>query len=297
MTSEATLAMERPGMASIPASAGVKTILLHAQDDSSLDQRLEAAMSLARACEAHLTCLHVTPIEAYVAFDGFGGVFVMNDVIKALDEAEQRLRERIEQRLRSEDVAWDYVQVTGNVASQVIRNGALADLIVTGREPHRSDFPGPSIGLLGDLLHRARTPLFIPAGNGRPVDPTGTAIIAWDGSFEAANAVRSAVGLLKLASEVRILQVREEREDKTFPGTRLLEYLSRHGVHAELRVEPPGGAEGEAVAGVLLAHASAAGAAYLVMGGYNHSRVGEYLFGGVTRTLLSECTVPLFIAH
>ena len=47
--------------------SGVKTILLHVQNDESLDGRIQAALSLARACEAHLSCLHITPIEAYVA--------------------------------------------------------------------------------------------------------------------------------------------------------------------------------------------------------------------------------------
>jgi hypothetical protein len=65
------------------AQAGVKTILLHVQNDKSLDSRVQTALALARACEAHLSCVHITPIESYVAFDSFGGVFVMNDVIKA----------------------------------------------------------------------------------------------------------------------------------------------------------------------------------------------------------------------
>ncbi len=276
------------------ADAGVKTILLHVQNDKSLDTRLETALSLARACEAHLSCLHVTPIEAYVAFDSFGGVFVMNDVIKALDEEEQALQAKIEKELRNEDVSWDYQQITGNVPAQLISHAALADLVVTGREPHRADFAGPALRIMGELLHRARTPLFIPDDKGGPVDPTGVALIAWNGSFEAANAVRSAIGLLKVASDVRVLQVEEEK-DEAFPGTRLLEYLSRHGIHAELTRATQ--EDEQPIAGSLMAYANAVDAGYIVMGGYSHSRIREYVFGGVTRTLLSGSTVPLLIAH
>lgn len=296
MTSETTAEMERPAAAQRRVAAGVKTILLHILNDNTLDQRLEAALSLARACEAHLSCLHITPIEAYVAFDSFGGVFVMSDVMKALDEEEQRLREKVEQRLRIEDVSWDYMQVTGNVPGQIIRHAALADLVVTGREPHRSDSVGPTIGLLGDLLHRSRTPLFVP-GDGAPTDPTGGAIIAWDGSYEASNAVRAGVPLLKLASEVRVIQLRESEKDEAFPSTELVQYLSRHDIHAELQIEPLSGAKGDGIAGDLVAHARAAGATSIIMGGYNHSRIGEYLFGGVTRTLLAACPVALLITH
>jgi nucleotide-binding universal stress UspA family protein len=182
----------------------------------------------------------------------------------------------------------------------LLRRAALADLLVIARTPPHHDFAAPSIGFLGDLLHRSRTPLFIPAIGGT-FDPTGVALIAWDGSIEAANAVRASLGLLGLASEVRVLQIPEQRNDdpKSFPATKLLEYLSRQGVHAELTVEqPPAGEAGpDLVAGMLVAEARGAGAAYIVMGGYSHTRFGEYVFGGVTRTLLKECPVALVIAH
>ena len=297
MTSNTTLVMERPTAVQRAVASGVKTILLHIQNDKSLDQRLETALSLARGCGAHLTGLHVTPIEAYVAFDSFGGVFVMNDVMRALDEEEARLKVKVEEELRGEDAAWDYLQVTGNVSNEIIRHAALADLVIVGREPHRADDVGPTIWLLGDLLHRSRTPLFVTGDNAGAVDPCGTAVIAWDGSHEAANAVRASVGLLKIASDVRIVQVRETGKDEAFPSTGLLEYLSRHGIHAELQIEALNGAKHGAVADAVLAHATACDADYIIMGGYNHSRVGEYLFGGVTRTLLGDCPVPLFIAR
>lgn len=281
-----------------PANSTMKTVLLHVQNDSSLDLRLDSALSVARACQAHLSCLHITPIEAYVAFDSFGGVFVMNDVIKALDEDEAKLRSRLEERLRRDDVSWDYQQVTGNVISQIVSHSALADLVVTGREPHRSDFVGPTIGMLGDLLHRSRTPLFIPGNEGAACDPTGTALILWDGSYEAANAVRSAVGLLKLASEVIVFQV-ENQKDKLFPDTRLLEYLSRQGIHANARTEPfvePKG-DDQFLSEHMIARAESLDRAYIVMGGYSHSRIAEYVFGGVTRYMLANSTVPIVIAH
>lgn len=281
-----------------PQSAPPKSILLHVQDDASLECRIECALSLARASRAHLACLHVTPIQAYVAFDSFGGVFVMDDVMKALEERENRIRQRVEKALRTEDVSWDYEQVTGDTAGSLTRHAAFADLVVVGRDPHRDDFTAPATGLIGDLLHRARSPLFVPGDTGKPVDPAGIAMIAWDGSYEAANAVRSSVGLLQLASEVRIVKV-AEGEDKDFPPTKVLRYLSRHGVNAELVIEQPPSDAGDddVVAAALVAHARASGAAYLVMGGYSHSRVRQYIFGGVTSALLKGCPVPLIMAH
>ena len=279
-------------------AAGPKTILVHAQNDGTVDARLEAALSLARAYSAHIECLHITPIQAYVAFDGFGGVFIMNKVIDALEEQEKALRAKIEAKLGNEDVSWNYVQVTGDVANQLIGHAALADLVVTGREPHRSDYAGSAIGLLGDLISRSRTPIFIPSDGEEPFDPTGPALIAWDGSYEAADAVRSSIGMLKYASNVQVVQVAEEKAE-AFPSTRLLEYLSRHDIHAELTVESSDVTPTvqEYVPDILVAKALAMNAAYMVMGGYNHSRIGEYIFGGVTRLLLSASPVPIVIAR
>lgn len=278
--------------------AGVKTILLHVQNDEAVGQTLETALSLARACEAHLDCLHVTPIQAYVAMDSFGGVFVMGDVFKAVEEEEGLIKGRLKAELSKEDVSWDYTQTTGDVPSQLIGRAALADLIVTSRQARRTDFQGSTIGILGDLLHRSRTPLFIATDDRKVPDPTGSVLIAWNGSFEAANAVRSAIGLLKLASDVRILRIDEEK-DEAFPSTRLLEYLSRHGIHAELKVETahPDARDIDFMSARLNAEAERMKAEYIVMGGYSHSRVSEYMFGGLTRSMLAGSSIPLFIAH
>lgn len=289
---------ERTTVHSQQDNGGIKSVLFHIQDDKSLVARLETALSLARSCSAHLTCLHVTPIEAYVAFDGFGGVFVMNDVIKALDEGEAQLRTKLEASLANEDVRWDYAQVTGNVGNKIVAHAALADVVVTGRDPHRSDFPGPAIGLLGDLLSKSRTPLLIDGDEDAPFDPGAPALIAWNGSYEAANAVRSAIALLKMASAVRVLTV-DEGKSNDFPDTRLLEYLSRHGIAAELTQESDTARGGDPrfVADRLVGQARSAGAAYIVMGGYGRSRISEYVFGGVTRTLLAACPIPLVMAR
>jgi nucleotide-binding universal stress UspA family protein len=277
-------------------ASSVKTILVHIQNEDSAVQRIESALSIARAASAHVTCLQVTSSEAYVAFDGFGGVFVMNDVMKGIDESAARLKAVIEKELAREDVSWDHVHATGNSASEIVSRAALADLVVSGRDG-TSDLGRPSISLLGDLVQSLRTPLFLCGES--PVDPAGPAIIAWDGSYEAANAVRGAIGLLKLSSSVRVLHIGSKPESPgTFPGTALVKYLSRHGICAELTVETqPRASDDEFVAASLMSQARSAGGAYIVMGGYGHSRARQFLFGGVTRTMLGDPHVPVVIAR
>jgi nucleotide-binding universal stress UspA family protein len=71
-------------------------------------------------------------------------------------------------------------------------------------------------------------------------------------------------------------------------------YLSRHGVTSELHARP---VSDKPVEAVIKETAEVMGAGYIVMGGYGHSRAREFLFGGVTRTLLQECPIPLIMGR
>ena len=274
-----------------PSSSTIKTILLHIQNDAKLEARLQSALSLARATGAHLKCLHVTPIEAYVTMDSFGGLFIMDSLISAIDDEESKLRTTLESRLAAEDVPWDYEQVTANTVGQLVKRGALSDLVITGRQAHRERAQALEIGILGDTLMAVRTPLLIPGDGQAAFDPFGPAVIAWNGSYEAANAVRNSLGLLKLSSDVRVVRFTDRDED---PPTALLEYLSRHGVHAQLHNWT---SDDDRVQDLLIDYAAQNSASYVVMGGYGHNRAGELLFGGVTRSLLKACPVALVLAH
>ena len=98
--------------------------------------------------------------------------------------------------------------------------------------------------------------------------------------------------MLRMASQVRVVRFTENK-DVAFPDTRLVEYLSRHGISAELDVR----AVRNDFVDDLVEYARVYSAQYVVMGGYSHSRAGEFLFGGVTRALLHACPVTLVLAH
>jgi nucleotide-binding universal stress UspA family protein len=293
--SQSGLVMERPesvGISEPVAGDGIKSILFHVHDDERLMDRLQLVLSLARACGAHVHCLHVTPIEAYTVVDSFGGTFVNQEIVDAFEEQAAKLRQRIESRLLLEDVTWDYEEVTGTLMPHLVHSAALADIVITGREPREREFGGPAVTLCGDLLAQLRNPLIITGDDPASFDPFAPALIAWNGSYEAMNAVRAALPLLRMASNVCVVQLSEER-DRRFPSTRLLEYLSRHGISANLETHTTSGEIGDA----LIRCARADGAGIIVMGAYGHTRAGEFLFGGVTRALLKQCPVPLVMAH
>ena len=276
----------------------MKTILLHVQDDARVDVRVENALAIARAADAHLDVLHVTPADAEAVFESFGGIDVEGQGLKRLRAAEDELEERVRAELANEDVSWDYRRLTGDVVGSLTAGAALADLIVTGRVGHASSAgKGRPEAMIADLLQSSRTPVFVRGDRQERFDPKGKAVVAWDGSFEAANAVRAAVGLLKLASEVEVVRVTEggeEVEPGLYPVTRVLEYLSRNDVHANYsRIAEIDGK----VSTALIEHADKMGAGLLVMGAYSHNRIIERLFGGVTSAVLHHCPIAVLAAH
>jgi nucleotide-binding universal stress UspA family protein len=295
MSADNLVMEQRPAPAMRPtesAGGAVKSILFAVHDDAGLDARFQAALSLARSCSAHLQLLHVIPVQAYTALDTYGGAFVSGEIVEALENDADKIREQLEQHLRVEDVSWNYEVTTSAIFPEMLQHAALSDLIVMGRQPHWHEFSYTGPGLLGALICSARTPVCIPGDERKTFDPFGKAVVAWNGSVEAANAVRSAIGLLKMASDVKVVRYTEDK-DLSLSDQRLLEYLSRHGVHAELDTHLPKAG----VADDLANYASRATAEYLVMGGYSHSRAGEFLFGGVTRALLQACDLSLVMAH
>ena len=99
--------------------------------------------------------------------------------------------------------------------------------------------------------------------------------------------------LLQRAKKVRILSVTTGAKDGP-PADEIADNLAWHGIDCEVLELSP---DNQSVGTVLLAEASAIGADLLVVGAYTHSRLRQLLLGGVTRNLLSNATIPLFMAH
>lgn len=269
----------------------MKSILVPVDAHDDLGSVLENALAIARAADAHLEVLQVVSDDTLAALESFGGIDSDRSAKREFLEGVERVEAAARKELSNEDVEWEFRRHEGDVADTIIAMAALSDLIVIGRDgPQRTK-------MLGDILHRAQSPIFVPGGEGHRVDPCGPAIIAWDGSFEVANAVRCSVGLLKLASEVHVVRVTEGGEEVPpglYPLTRVLEYLSRVGVHAEYsRIAEIDGSVSKALIG--FAHDKGAG--LMVMGAYSHSRLRERLFGGTTNKLLKDCSIGLVLSH
>jgi nucleotide-binding universal stress UspA family protein len=263
----------------------MRSILLHIDDDKCLEARIQVALDLARSFDGHVTCVQAVPWVIGMPGDFYGGMAAQ--LVPALQEAADKLRERIEGDLANEDVSWSWVQADGPAVDRLMQYTGLSDITIVGCcDPIRvDDSPLP-----GDLAIRSRAPVLVVPPSAVGFDSRGPALIAWDGSPEACRALRAAMPLLERASSVTFATVHEKSERRhDLPPTNGAEYLSRHGVTSEI-VEFPAV---KSIAHVLADAAMVRDAAYLVMGVYGHARMTETIFGGVTRDILAHPPVPL----
>ena len=269
----------------------MKTILLPIDDSEGQEARLQAAFDLARATSGHIGAVQVTPFAAYADGDSGMGGFPVTSLVEAIDAERQRTRTAIEARLVAEGLSWSWHAHEGDLVDTLATLSRLADIIVMNSGPFTTA-ASMRMTATGDVAMAAPAPVLIVPPTNRGVDVTGPALIAWDGSNEAARALRAALPLLRLASGVNILTVDEKRP--ALGGRDAATWLARHGLGAEVIERGDGGNGIEAtIRGVV----TEIGATLMVQGAYGHSRLRQTIFGGVTRGLLANAPVPMLIAH
>lgn len=142
-------------------------------------------------------------------------------------------------------------------------------------------------------------------GSGRPVvvvpyiQKSGLKLdrvmVAWDASRNAARAVADALPFLKRAKAVDVVIVASDRpKSDEIPGADVGQHLARHGLNVEVKRIV---ATDTDVANTLLSQAADTAVDFIVMGGYGHSRLHEFILGGATRGILASMTVPALMSH
>jgi nucleotide-binding universal stress UspA family protein len=120
-------------------------------------------------------------------------------------------------------------------------------------------------------------------------------LVGWDGSRSAARAIGDAMPFLVRAKAAEIVMVAgEPAKSDELPGSDIAHHLARHGVKVEVeRIS----ATAVDIASTILSHAADVSADFLVMGGYGHSRMREFMLGGATRGILGSMTIPTLMSH
>lgn len=276
-----------------------KTVLVHVDQGRDAGSRIAVAAQIALANQAHLVGAAMTGMSPYV-FAAAG----LNPAVPPLLLPFDALREETELALDAFErqvtalgiASCEKRQVEDQAGPGMSMQARYADLLVISQSDRaslaprlRADFPEYV------LLNSARPVLVVPSG--LPPAPIGKRVmIGWNGSREATRALTSAIALLKDAGQVDVAVLNPESEGDVhgpLAGADIALFLARHGVKVDVRVLS-GVAD---VGNALLSMAADAGADLLVMGAYGHSRIGEILLGGATRTLLASARLPLWMAR
>jgi nucleotide-binding universal stress UspA family protein len=287
----------------------IKTILVAATGDDGDAATFAAALEIARPFAAHLDMLHVRldPVAIAVAMTtDAGGGALASGVIEQL-ETDSKARERKAHEIftrfcgdaglaaisaptpasRAAPSAEWHVE-TGEEPRWMATYGVAADLIVA---PRATGDDGVARATLEAVLLESGRPILIPAAAAMPAKFERVAI-AWKPTPQAARAVAAAMPFLAQAKEIVVVTVEEGAEGQE-DADRLVGSLAWHGFAATtLRLTPgPEGGAATLLAGV------ADSADLLVMGGYGHSRLREWAFGGFTQLVLADAPLPVLIAH
>lgn len=273
----------------------MKSILLHIDHDPAMTARLQVALDLARATNGHVTCLQVVSYDVFMPGDFNGSAAAA--MLPVIGEAADRLQALTERALAHEGVPFDWRREHGAAGQRLVEAARLADIVILGPAEAGSDGRGPS-ALIGDVALHAPVPVMVVPEDARSFDVGAPMLVAWNGSAEAAHALRAAAPLLACSCQVTLVHVVDAEPDPAdpaaLPPTDGARYLARHGIACQIVELPRGDAS---VADTLLAAAQLRECAVIVMGAYGHSRLAQLVLGGVTRAMLSAPALPVLLAH
>ena len=273
----------------------IKDILVHLDTTERGSNVTDFAIALANEMGAHLTAAGV--VLEIIPPASFMGEYPY-DIMQAATEQARDAAESAYQRLKTAvpaNVQTDYVNIQA-VAGQAREDfGWLArhfDLAVVGQGNVEE---GTDDELMAEgALFRSGRPVFIVPNIQKGPVKLGKAMVCWEGGLPASRALAGAIPLLRRAGAVEVVTIAGRNlPSEELPGFNITRHLSRHGINATLRKLPAA----EDVGAALLSYAADAGANYMVMGAYGHSRLREFMLGGTTRTLLASMTLPVLMAH
>lgn len=274
----------------------MRSILVPMMQDRFEQAAVEAASALASRHEGRVDVLvglsAVSPLAAGWDYFPANPSDAVNEAAKAATEAIAAdallALEGVRHTVRIASAFWL------GPAEQTLAGARTADLVVLGRpkKPRAADDQLFAATLLG-----AGRPVMVVPESARGRLGFERVVVAWRPTREATRAIHDAIALLQRARSVRIVRIEDaadEANGHAGADQELLEHLKRHALQPELTSLPREGASnGERI----LQFARDIGAELIVSGGYGHSKEFEHVFGGVTRTLLLESTVPVLFSH
>ncbi len=275
----------------------IKDIAAYLKPGDGRDAAAEYAISVAEAFEAHIAGVAFA-YEPVIPASVMGGISV--DLIELQrSENEQAAKAALEKFNRLTDregLSSETRLLNASMAGGADLFGRIArrfDLSIVGQaEP---DTVTPSDLVIEAALFESGRPVVVVPYIQKEGLKLDHAMACWDGSKAAARAIADAMPFLERAKKVELVVVTGEAgKSDELPGVDFAQHLARHNVNVDVKRIARGSVD---VRDVILSYAADSGTDFIVMGGYGHSRLREFILGGVTRGILSSMTVPVLMSH
>jgi nucleotide-binding universal stress UspA family protein len=275
----------------------IKDLVVNLATGLDHDPAAQFALSIAATFQAHIAGIAFAydPAVTPTVVDGLSAGWIDAQRAESLAAAQQAAA-RFEEAVRREGVSAEHRIVESSLGAAPNRFARIArhfDLSVVNQT-------APDLAVPDDLLIEAalfesgRPTLLVPYIQ-RDALKLNHVLVCWDHSRNAARAAADALPFLARSNKVEIVIVshRDAKYDD-LPGAGIAEHLARHDLNVELKRLVAADMD---VSNTILSYAADCGADFLVMGGYGHSRLREFILGGVTRGMLQSMTVPVLMAH
>ncbi len=275
----------------------IKDIVVNLSVGEKASPACDYAVSVAATFDAHLAGIAFL-YDPIVPVSGAG--YIPADVIEAQERdneaATRAALDRFSTACSRAGVTAEPLTLSASFAGVGEQFGRIArrfDLSIVGQaEPETSAVE--EIIAESALFESGRPVIIVPYIQKAPLK-LDNVMLCWDGSRAAARAIADAMPLLVKAGRVEVVIVSNERgKQNEIEGADIGAHLARHGLNVDVKRTALGDID---VADVILSHAADAGSDFIVMGGYGHSRLREFVLGGVTRSIFRSMTAPVLMSH
>lgn len=275
-----------------------KTLLAVLQDETDAPRVLDCVVPLSERLSAHVIGVHSEGLPfPYATPMGFPDADFMVTSAEVNKERSDALKSVFEARMQRSGLSaeWRALQsFSGDSAASSLESARAVDLIVVQQNDPNASSASRNVDPL--LLETGRPVLFVPYA--LPVNTSFEKIlIGWNGTREATRAVFDALPFIREAKTVEVFTVDPERyggHEAMTAGGQIAAALSRHGANVTVNSQPKTElSHGEAVAN----RAGEFGADLLVTGAYSQSKLKEFFFGGVTRSILTDMPTATFMSR
>ena len=256
---------------------------------------LKIAGDLAKRFDARVIGIVAGRVMQFVYGDGYIPEELIDrdrgQLEKKIKEAEAEFRSILMTRVST--LEWGSEVMFTPLSEYVAREARSADLVITG-VGSGGILDASRLMNIGDLVMQVGRPvLLVPSAADKL--KLEQVVIAWKDTRETQRAVFDALPLLKTAAQVTVVEISADEEiaaARTHVED-IVAWLKWHRVVAESHASPSVGDD----ASLLNAIAEEQGADVIVAGAYGHSRMREWVLGGVTRDLLLRAEHFSLLSH